>query len=115
MHSEATTGNTDLDVSLDTVGVKKLSFFDNPENSFVGRHLFPFFPHMERKHRIKETYLTTPLREKRLHQFGTPAVAVVSAWLPSSTPYASELHVWELVIGEEAGELCARCSRSAGC
>lgn len=86
----------DLEVSLDTVRGKKLSFFVNPENSFVGRHLFPFFPKRERKHSMNETYLTTPLRENQLHQFGNPVVALVSAWQPSSSSKSSELY--ELVI-----------------
>lgn len=92
----------DLEVSLDTVAVKKLSFFVNPENCFVGRHLLPFLPSKERKHKTKETHLTTPLRENQLHQFGTPAVTLLSAWQPSSTTKISELYVWELVIGQDA-------------
>lgn len=105
----------DLEVNLDTVRVKRLSVFVNPENSFVGRHLFILSITKERKHRMKETHLTTPLRERQLHQFGTPAVALVSASQPSSNPKSSELHEWELVIGQEAGGICARRSRSASC
>lgn len=104
-----------LEVNLDRVGVKKLSFCVNPENSLVGRRLLPFFPKRERKHRMKEAHLTTPLRENQLHQFCLPAVALVSARQPSSSPKSSELHVWELVIGQEARGFCARCSRSTDC
>lgn len=89
----------DSEVSLVTAGVKKHSFFVNPEDSVVGRNLLPFFPKRERKHRMKETYLTTPLRENQLHQCGNPAVAVVSASQPSSTSKTSELYVSGLVIG----------------
>lgn len=69
---------TDLEVSLGTVAVKKLSFFVNPENCCVGRHLIPFLPSKERKDKTKERHLTTPLRENQLHQCGTPVVTLVS-------------------------------------
>lgn len=105
----------DLQVRLDRVAVRKLSFFVNPENRIVGRHLFPFFPTKKRKHRMKETHLTTPLRENQRHQFGTLAVTLVTAWQFSSTPKSSTLYVWELVIGQEAGGFCVRRSGSASC
>lgn len=105
----------DLEVSLDTVGVEKLSFFVNPVKSFVGRYLLTFSTKRERTHRMQETHLTTTLRENLLHQFDTPAVALVSAWQPSSTPKTSELYDWELVIGQEARGFCVRCSSSASC
>lgn len=89
----------DLNISLDKVGVKMLSFFVSSVNIFVDRHLLPFFPNMESKHRMKEKYLTTLLGENRLFQFGTPTVAVVSAWQLSCASKSPEVQAWVLVTG----------------
>lgn len=105
----------DSEVNLDTVRVKRPSVFVNPENSFVGRHLFILPIKKERQHKMKEIHLTTPLRQRQLHLVGTPAVALVSASQPSSNPNSSELHEWEIVIGQEAAGICVRRSRSASC
>lgn len=106
----------DLEGSLDTAAVSELSLSVSPDIRFEGRLILDLFlPSKKKKHRMKETHLTTPLGENQRHRFVTRAVALVSAWQLSSTPRSSELCVWKLVIGHEAAGLCVRCSRSAGC
>lgn len=104
MPSGAVTAAADLKVSF---RVRSLSFCVNPESSLVGRHPFPIVPQRERKHRMKDTYLATPLRENRLHRFG------VSARRPSSTSGSSARHVWEVGGEREAGGFCPGGSRGA--
>lgn len=106
----------DLEVSLDTAAVSKLSLFLSPDIRFEGRLILDLFlPRKKKKPRMRETHLTTPLGVNQRHEFVTPADALVSAWQLSSTPTSSELYVWKLVIGHEAAGLCVRCSRSASC
>lgn len=88
-----------MDIFLAKVGVKMSSFFVGAVNIFRDRHLFPFFPKTERKHRIHEKYLTTLLRENQLFQLATPAFAMVSAGQLSCAPKSPEVQVWVLVIG----------------
>lgn len=99
----------DLEVSLDAAAVSKLSLLVSPDIRFEGRLILGLFlPSKKKKHRMKETHLTTPLGENQRHGFVTPAVALVSARQLSSTPRSSELYVWKLVIGHEAASSCAR-------
>lgn len=87
---------------LDTVDVKMFSFFVISENIFVGRPVFPF-PDTERKHKTKETHLTTPAREKQRRQCGSAAVPG-SARRPSSQLKSSEVHSGdEMTAGEGTG------------
>lgn len=88
----------------------RLRFFEKPENGFVGVFTFPI---IQRKLKMKEMYLTTPFREKRLSQFGGPAVVLVSAWQPSSHFKSSELYTVQAEKG--GGVFLERCSRSSAC
>lgn len=78
-----------VEISLGTVRVKMLHVFVRHETSFVGR--FSFLPDRDRKHKRRDRYLATALRESQLCHFGGPAVALVSAWQSNSSPEGSEL------------------------
>lgn len=88
-----------FDTSLDTVEVKWPSFFVKPENSFAGRHLFPFIQKSVRKRIIRDTYLTTPLRQNQRRHLDNPAATLVSTTQPPSSPKNSEMCVSEPAIG----------------
>lgn len=102
----------DLEMSSCALRVSVFSFCVSPENSLADGHVPPSMPSTDRKHRMSETYLSTPLREnQRRRQCGAPAIAPVSARQPASTPKS----VWEqLVIGNGTGRFCAP-SASANC
>lgn len=91
----------DVDANLEKAEGNMFAFLGIWENSLAGRHLLPL-PDTERKHKTRETYLTTAARERQRRQSGSPAVAV-SARNSSSQLKSSE--VWEGVNGGEEAEL----------
>lgn len=95
------------DTCLNKVGERMFSFLVNPESSLLGRNLLPFLSKMEKKHKMKETHLTTPFRGDQQRQFAGPAAVRISASRPSSD-FKSSVFAWKAMAGWEDGGFWVR-------